>query len=204
MRFNVKKTQEFQSLGCGGTHAAHFMGTCESCGSYVYSESHQGPNHCGDQWGDAPDPRGVFGPKHSYAPLRASEHGNAGPDLILCFDCANDGDKYRATIAAAHSTGKWTERKPEDPIKALHIEGRRWFQRTYGNTYHSVRIWIDGKHVAFLPYQYGYGEQWLQTALDWLRANNWIPQGQNYGTMYLRETLGGTYSVIDVDRQKEL
>jgi hypothetical protein len=94
---------------------------------------------------------------------------------------------------------------------SLHIEGRRWFQKTYGNTYHSVRIWQDGKQIAYLPYQYGYGEQWLQTALDWMRANNLLPNGglddkgrEQYGTLYLRETLGGTYSVIDVDRKKEL
>lgn len=91
-----------------------------------------------------------------------------------------------------------------DNIKTLHIEGRRWFQRTYGNTYHSVRIWIDGKQIVYIPFSYGYGEQWLQTALDWMRAQQLIPEGQNYGTLYLRETLGGTYSCIDVERKREL
>lgn len=94
----------------------------------------------------------------------------------------------------------------------LHIEGRRWFQKTYGNTYHSVRIWKDGKQVAYLPFQYGYGEQWLQTAWEWLGENG-MPEllekhdngfWKNYGTRYLREVLGGTYSVIDVERKKEL
>jgi hypothetical protein len=118
---------------------------------------------------------------------------------------------------------------------SLHIEGWRWFQRTYGNTYHSVRIWKDGQLIAHLPYQYGYGDQWLQTALDWLRAEGHIPDRCStcdgtkeehpkkyyripqrhetrtcdhfqpyFGTHYLRETLGGTYSVIDVERKKEL
>jgi len=108
----------------------------------------------------------------------------------------------------------------------LHIEGRRWFQRGPGNTYHSVRIFKDGALLVCLPYQYGYGEQFLQTALDWLRANAHIPDvcdgckvsrtehapdSQSghffhpaYGTLYLRETLGSTYSVIDVDRKKDL
>jgi hypothetical protein len=89
-------------------------------------------------------------------------------------------------------------------VKSLHIEGRRWFQKTYGNTYHSVRIWIDGKQVCTLPFAYGYGEGWLQTALDWLREQKLIPEGQNYGTMYLRETLGGTYSCVDVTRRGDL
>jgi len=89
-------------------------------------------------------------------------------------------------------------------MKSLHIEGRRWFQRTYGNTYHSVKIWIDGEQVANLPYQYGYGDSFLQTALDWLKANGKVPANAEYGTRYLREELGGTYSCIDVSRQKDL
>lgn len=86
----------------------------------------------------------------------------------------------------------------------LHIEGRRWFQRTYGNTYHSVRIFEDGALLATLPYQYGYGDQYLQTALDWLKANGKAPADAEYGTRYLREVLGATWKVADVARQKDL
>ena len=95
---------------------------------------------------------------------------------------------------------------------SIHIEGRRWFQRTYGNTYHSVRIYKDGETIAYLPYQYGYGEQFLQTAFDWL-GHNGMPElleeyangsRKNYGTRYLREVMNGSYSVIDVDRKKDL
>ena len=97
-------------------------------------------------------------------------------------------------------------------LTGLHIEGRRWFTRTYGNTYHSVRIYADGKEIAFLPYQYGYGDQWLQTALDYLREQNLIEPQEYYsngcgkfgGTQYLRESLNGTYSVIDVERKRDL
>lgn len=96
------------------------------------------------------------------------------------------------------------------PLTGLHIEGRRWFQTTYGNTYHSVRIWINGEQVAYLPFQYGYGEGFLQTALDWLDDNGYIKReeysngSKAYGTLFLREGLGGTYSVIDVQRKKDL
>lgn len=95
---------------------------------------------------------------------------------------------------------------------SIHIEGRRWFQKTYGNTYHSVRIFEDGKQIAYLPYQYGYGEGFLQTAWEWLGHNGYpelLEQHENgvwknYGTRYLREVMGGTYSVIDVHRKKDL
>jgi hypothetical protein len=97
-------------------------------------------------------------------------------------------------------------------LKGLHIEGRRWFERTNGNTYHSVRIFANGELIGTVPYEYGYGDQFLQTGLDWLREQGLIepqayyPNGhpKHYGTLYLRESLGGTYSVIDVARKKDL
>jgi hypothetical protein len=85
---------------------------------------------------------------------------------------------------------------------SLHIEGRRWFQNGPGNTYHSVRIYKDGQLIAHLPFAYGYGDYFLQTAVEWLRENGY-PDAQ-YGTLYLREKLGGSYSVIDVTRKKDL
>jgi hypothetical protein len=85
----------------------------------------------------------------------------------------------------------------------LHIEGRRWFQKTYGNTYHSVRIFKDGKEIAYLPYQYGYGEQYLQTALEWLQANGHAPKDAPYGWRTF-QALGATYGVSDVGRKRDL
>ena len=89
-------------------------------------------------------------------------------------------------------------------LTGLHIEGRRWFQRTYGNTYHSVRIFANGAQLAYLPFQYGYGEHFLQTALEWLKENKLVPADAEHGTWYVREVLHGTYSVIDVQRKGEL
>ena len=64
-----------------------------------------------------------------------------------------------------------TQIKPEDiDIANIRIDCRRWFQKTYGNTYHSVRIYHNGELIAHNPFQYGYGDQCLQTAFDLLRA----------------------------------
>jgi hypothetical protein len=87
---------------------------------------------------------------------------------------------------------------------SLHISGRRWFRKGPGTTYHSVRIFKDGAVLVYLPFQYGYGDCFLQTALDWLKANGHAPANAEYGTLYLRETLGGTYDVADVARRKDL
>ena len=94
----------------------------------------------------------------------------------------------------------------------IHIEGRRWFQKTYGSTYCTVRIFRDGEQIAYLPLEYGYGEYFLQRAFEWL-GNNGMPElaekhangsPKNYGTAYLRDTMKGSYSVADVARQKDL
>jgi len=99
----------------------------------------------------------------------------------------------------------------ETKQRTYHIEGRRWFERTNGNTYHSVRIFSDGEEIAYLPYQYGYGDQCLTTALDWLvdsgnieaqYHDNGMPK--HTGTLFIREHLNSTYSIVDVGRKKDL
>lgn len=104
---------------------------------------------------------------------------------------------------------------PEPPITPgvpFHIEGRRWFQRTYGNTYHTAYIYQGDVCLVKLGPTYGYGEGFLQTAFEWLRTHG-LPDVYkptknggvtNYGTQYLREVLHSTYSVADVARQRDL
>ena len=92
----------------------------------------------------------------------------------------------------------------------MHIEGRRWFESTNGNPYHSVRIFDDGECIAHVPFAYGYGDQYIETALQWLEDNGhieretWASGNKKTGTRYLRENLNASYSVIDVTRKKDL
>ena len=93
----------------------------------------------------------------------------------------------------------------------LHIEGRRWFQKTYGNTYNSVQIFRDGELIADLPMAYGYGDYYLQRAHEWLGANGYPELAEKHEngmpkhctTIWLREH-GASYSVIDVERKRDL
>lgn len=45
--------------------------------------------------------------------------------------------------------------------KVLTLKGRRWFQRSAGNTYYSAVAIYNGKVIKQIDYAYGYGEQWL-------------------------------------------
>jgi len=89
-------------------------------------------------------------------------------------------------------------------MKSLHIEGRRWFRRGPGGTYCTARIYIDGVQVHKTPAQYGGGEYFLTAAVEWLIANGHAPAGFCPSTRSLREKLGGTYSTIDVKRERDL
>jgi len=54
---------------------------------------------------------------------------------------------------------------------------KKWHDKVNGNTYHSVRIIRnkDGKILA-CPFQYGYGDQYQQTALAAMCKAGWIPK----------------------------
>ena len=53
----------------------------------------------------------------------------------------------------------------------------KWFDKVNGNTYHSVRVTrcSDGKVIAD-GFQYGYGEQYRDTALALMLKNGFLPE----------------------------
>ena len=107
LSWRTRKDQFFQSFGCGQTHVIRYMGTCESCGRSVYSHGCTGERPCGDLIEDSPDPRGIIPAQHCMNLYHASESGLTGRDLIACYDCAQEGNKYRALMAKTKATGTW-------------------------------------------------------------------------------------------------
>jgi hypothetical protein len=93
---------------------------------------------------------------------------------------------------------------------SIHVSGRRWFQKSYGNTYNTVTI-HNGEESVNLPIEYGYGNYFLQRAQEWLGKNGFPELAEKYEngcnkvnfTIWLREH-GGSYSVADVARQRDL
>lgn len=75
--------------------------------------------------------------------------------------------------------------------RSLFVETREWHDKTYGNTYFSARIWVDGHIVGTLGFQYGYGDQSLYEAQKWLLANDYLPQEDKNGALsYVTRNLG--------------
>jgi len=107
LSWRTKADQFFQSTGCGQTHVIKFMGICESCGRSVYSHVCEGTRPCGDVVTGSPDPRGIIPPQHCMNIYHANECDMTGRDVMSCYDCAQDGDRYRALVAWVKHEGTW-------------------------------------------------------------------------------------------------
>ena len=99
----------------------------------------------------------------------------------------------------------------ETTVKAITVLGRRWFDKVNGNTYHTSQIMIDGKTVHITPYQYGYGNQYEQTAAMWLNENGYVelekyPHGSYESVWRYCEKHGIHYeaSYVDLPKKKDL
>ena len=51
-------------------------------------------------------------------------------------------------------------------IKSIRFVGARWTQKTYGNTYHKVKVYVNGRLIATSPIKYGYGSQYVVTVKE--------------------------------------
>jgi hypothetical protein len=89
----------------------------------------------------------------------------------------------------------------------IQINGKRWFDKSAGNTYHSVEIVVNGVVKHYVPFEYGYDSAYIQTARRWLQSNYTMPKGfdENDPTWRLRDH-GITVNnfVADVSRRKDL
>ena len=114
--------------------------------------------------------------------------------------------------ASQQKRGRWTcgghesDRGDYCP-SSIHIHGRRWFERTNGNTYHRTRIYVDGEHVHTTPFAYGYGHHYATTAQQWLAANGYLPADRDSTCLaYICDDLGIAFidEVDDFPRKRDL
>lgn len=55
-------------------------------------------------------------------------------------------------------------------ISSMLVECREWPDTRNGQTYHAVQISINGQWLGNSDRAYGYHDQYLETALEWLKA----------------------------------
>lgn len=99
-----------------------------------------------------------------------------------------------------------TMRKPRSlKVVSIVLTGRRWFRRTYGNTYCSVEICVNGKLEAKLGPTYGYGDYWRQMAEEWLRDHGYAkPKNESLRAYCERRGVVYVATVSDVARERDL
>ena len=96
-------------------------------------------------------------------------------------------------------------------MTSLTIIGRRWFQKSYGNTYNTAQIIVDGETVEKTPRQYGYGDHYLTIAAQALERRGLLTlrhyDNGSFEPLWQWAEANGvkfTYSPIDVPREKAL
>lgn len=87
-------------------------------------------------------------------------------------------------------------------INTLRIYGRRWFQKSYGNTYHTVRVVVnDEEFISDITY--GYGDHYKETARQLLKSKGYsVPEPLGFNS-YLHDN-DYQSTVVDVNRKKDL
>lgn len=86
-------------------------------------------------------------------------------------------------------------------IEELKIVGRRWFQQSYGNTYHTTTVIVNGEEFKS-DVIYGYDNHYLMTAAELLKANGYdIPNDNDKAYVMMTKF---NHNVTDVKRKKDL
>ena len=60
-------------------------------------------------------------------------------------------------------------------IKNVNFQGRLWTDK-FGNTYHTVDMYVNGNYIGTTPITYGYGNSYEYTGLDYLKKNGYFPR----------------------------
>lgn len=123
--------------------------------------------------------------------LNAVQLNNNTYMLYGCKITVSENDKDYAVSAMKNNDYK--------KINTLQVICHKWFQKSYGNTYHAVKVYVNDE-ILVKDFCYGYGSQYLQTAIELLQK-----AGYNINTFSdLRSIEGFTENVTDVKRKKDL
>jgi hypothetical protein len=65
-------------------------------------------------------------------------------------------------------------------IKTIHIHGARYYDKASDNTYHSCKVFVNNRLVLTCAFEYGYGDQYIETAAQALHKNGVIDRGERH------------------------
>jgi hypothetical protein len=93
-----------------------------------------------------------------------------------------------------------------EDVQNVVVVGRRWFEKTNGNTYHSAEIYVNGKFAHKIDFTYGYGYQFEYNAWEWLKKNGYFKNvsDSSPGRWCRENGIEWSATVADVKRKKDL
>jgi hypothetical protein len=107
--------------------------------------------------------------------------------------------------AGFHELNLHKELKQLKKNDTITIIGRRWFEKTNGNTYHSVSVSVNGELIERVGFAYGYDNSYTQTARAILEKYYKLPLAKYQAIWNLRDNgINIVDSVSDVARKKDL
>ncbi len=117
-----------------------------------------------------------------------------------------NGHELFEKLASSETNTKHIQELKSQIKTTITVVGRRWFERVNGNTYHSVEVYVNGALLERVPFQYGYGSQYEQTAMDILEKHKIVdyPGLVPYPSMLPKEKFIVVTSVSDVNRKRDL
>ena len=72
-------------------------------------------------------------------------------------------------------------------ILTIDVQAKEWFDRTYGNSYVAIRLYINygmkDEVTLYGPYTYGYGDYYMQYAKELLYKNGYIEDIEEFCTL---------------------
>jgi hypothetical protein len=87
----------------------------------------------------------------------------------------------------------------------LIIRGRRWFQKSAGNTYHSVNVIMPDGTELNSGIHYGYDDMYTQTATAMIYKHLGEEKGSDINAFFnLRQRFDLDYTAVNVARKRDL
>lgn len=89
-------------------------------------------------------------------------------------------------------------------MRSIFIEARQWHDRTYGNSYYSAQVFVDGEHLYSTGMRYGYEYQYEHDISHDLANLGVIPADVENVRRYCRDTGVDFYSVRYDTKKRDL
>jgi hypothetical protein len=94
-----------------------------------------------------------------------------------------------------------------EKINKIEFWAREWFQKSYGNSYHNVKVYVNDKYIGQSGYTYGYGDQYEQSGKEVLKENGYLKDKGFFQSIYTycrNNDIEFVRGITAVKREKDL